>query len=435
MEIIVRRNDLVQGAPARPGDRGAEELHPDPLERPRGGARGRAAHLGHRPRRLAALRLRGPGRDRRARITLGAKKLYEIVRSLPESDVHLKVLPDAWATIECERVIFKMAGLPREDFPSLPDGKAERGSRDPGRRPAGAHRPHRLRHHRRGRPLLPGRRAARARQGRRRHGGDRRSPPRLRAAEGGAQGHREPTRVLVPRKAINELGRLLEGEESVRLPAGGEPPRLLRRGPDPRLQDGRGQFPAFEKVIAVTGDKTVAVDREALATAIRRVSLLSSERSRAVKLQPRDRPARAAPPPRRTWARPASRCAAEYAGGDVEIGFNAQYLLDFLAVAGTRDRGARAQGRGEPGGPAPGGDDGHRLPLRRHADAVLGRLLVWVRVLALRDLQEHPGAGVELDSGPERVRRPERPGQDLAPRGGGPPRPRPLLPDRRPREA
>ena len=57
-------------------------------------------------------------------VTLAAKKLYEILRSLPESDVRLEVQPDAWATIECERVVFRMAGLPREDFPTLPDGKA-----------------------------------------------------------------------------------------------------------------------------------------------------------------------------------------------------------------------------------------------------------------------------------------------------------------------
>src|SRR4026209_409965 len=60
-------------------------------------------------------------------ITLGAKQLHEIARSLPESDVKIKLLPDSWATIECERVTFKMAGLPREDFPSLPDVRARGG--------------------------------------------------------------------------------------------------------------------------------------------------------------------------------------------------------------------------------------------------------------------------------------------------------------------
>jgi DNA polymerase-3 subunit beta len=45
------------------------------------------------------------------KITLGAKKLHEIARSLPESDVHIKVLPEAWTEIECERSRFKMAGV------------------------------------------------------------------------------------------------------------------------------------------------------------------------------------------------------------------------------------------------------------------------------------------------------------------------------------
>ncbi|MGI9626424.1 MAG: DNA polymerase III subunit beta, partial [Longimicrobiales bacterium] len=47
-------------------------------------------------------------------VTLAAKKLYEILRSLPDSDVRIEVQADAWATIECERVVFRMAGLPRE---------------------------------------------------------------------------------------------------------------------------------------------------------------------------------------------------------------------------------------------------------------------------------------------------------------------------------
>src|SRR4029079_192030 len=40
-------------------------------------------------------------------ITLQAKKLYEITRSLPESEVRLRVLPDSWAAIDCEKVSFK----------------------------------------------------------------------------------------------------------------------------------------------------------------------------------------------------------------------------------------------------------------------------------------------------------------------------------------
>jgi DNA polymerase-3 subunit beta len=266
-------------------------------------------------------------------ITLGAKKLYEIARSLPESEIRLKVLPDSWATLECEQVSFKMAGLPREDFPSLPEGKAGKGVEIPAdvlrdliARTAFAITAEDARYYLAGALLVLDKDGAAmvATDGHRLSYAHRKAALKL----------TEPLRVLVPRKAIHELARLLEGEESavfqqaeghLVFAVGG---RLLAS------KTIEGQFPAFEKVIALTGDKTVALGRERLATAIRRVSLLSSERSRAVRLSLA--PGRldlAASSPDLGEARESLN--TEYQGGSVEIGFNAQYLLDFLGVAGT----------------------------------------------------------------------------------------------------
>jgi DNA polymerase-3 subunit beta len=92
-----------------------------------------------------------------------------------------------------------------------------------------------------------------------------------------------------------------------------------------------GQFPAFEKVIGVTGDKSVSLGREPLATALRRVSLLSSERSRAIRLSLQEGSLElAASSPDLGEAR--ESLPVEYTGGVVEIGFNAQYILEFLAA-------------------------------------------------------------------------------------------------------
>jgi DNA polymerase III subunit beta len=97
-----------------------------------------------------------------------------------------------------------------------------------------------------------------------------------------------------------------------------------------------GQFPAFEKVIAVAGDKTVSLSREKLGQAIRRVSLLSSERSRAVKLTlATGKLDLAASSPDLGEAR--ESLPVEYKGESVEIAFNAQYLLDFLGACGTEE--------------------------------------------------------------------------------------------------
>ena len=266
-------------------------------------------------------------------ITLAAKKLYEIVRSLPESDVRIKVLADSWATIDCERVSFKMAGLPREDFPTLPEGKPSKGVEIPAEllrdliaRTAFAITAEDARYYLAGALLLLDREGASmvATDGHRLSYAHRKAPLKL----------TEPQRVLVPRKAIQELARLLETEDSATFQ---QVDNHLVFSVGARVLSSKmieGQFPAFEKVIALTGDKVVALERERLATAIRRVSLLSSERSRAVRLTLGDgRLDLSASSPDLGEAK--ESLTAEYKGASVEIGFNAQYLLDFLAAAGT----------------------------------------------------------------------------------------------------
>jgi DNA polymerase III subunit beta len=266
-------------------------------------------------------------------ITLGAKKLYEIVRSLPESDVRIKVLPDSWATIDCERVSFKMAGLPREDFPTLPEGKASKGVEIPAEvlrdlisRTAFAITAEDARYYLAGALLLLDKDGASmvATDGHRLSYAQRKSPLKV----------TEPQRVLVPRKAIQELARLLETEDSATFQ---QVDNHLVFGVGTRVLSSKmieGQFPAFEKVIALTGDKKVDLHRDGLATAIRRVSLLSSERSRAVRLTLGDgKLDLSASSPDLGEAK--ESLSAEYKGAGVEIGFNAQYLLDFLAAAGT----------------------------------------------------------------------------------------------------
>ena len=93
-------------------------------------------------------------------------------------------------------------------------------------------------------------------------------------------------RVILPRKTLLELGRLLaEGEGDIRYERGENHlffdigGRLLIS----RMIDG--QFPAFERVIPKSNDKRVEFDRDRLTSAVKRVALLSNERSRAVKFQ------------------------------------------------------------------------------------------------------------------------------------------------------
>jgi len=299
-------------------------------------------------------------------VTLGAKKLYEIVRSLPESDVRIQVQKDAWATIECERIVFRMAGLPREDFPSLPEGKPAKAVEIPADmlrvlilRTKFAITAEDARYYLAGALLVldkdgavmvatDGHRLAYAQR-----------PAAMKVPEG--------MRVLIPRKAITELERLIEGEEAVAFQPGDGHLIFTAGGRTLASKMVEAQFPAYEKVVAVTGDKKVTVGREVLQSAIRRVSILSSERGRAVKLSLAEgRLEVSASSPELGEAR--ESLPVEFSGGEVEIGFNAQYLLDFLSVVGGDDvvlelKDAESQGLLRPAG----GDGDYRyvvMPMR-----------------------------------------------------------------------
>jgi DNA polymerase-3 subunit beta len=293
-------------------------------------------------------------------VTLSAKKLYEIVRSLPETDVSLKLEKDAWTRIRCDRSEFRIAGLPREDFPTLPDGKAARAVEIPSgllrtliQRTQFAITAEDARYYLAGALLVLDKESAAmvATDGHR----------LAWAQQKGALKLAEPSRVLVPRKAITELARLMEelgpdevvgfqqSDAHLVFTAGGR--RLASKMVE-------AQFPAFEKVIAVAGDKKLTLPREALLAAIKRVSLLSSERGRAVRLALESGKLEvSASSPELGEAREA--LPVEYTGEGTEIGFNAQYLLDFLQVVGTEQvqlelRDAESQGVLRPVGESEG---------------------------------------------------------------------------------
>ena len=90
--------------------------------------------------------------------------------------------------------------------------------------------------------------------------------------------------VILPRKTLNEIGRLLRRRRRrYPLRARREPPVLHRRRPAADFAEDRREFPAYERVIPKTNDKHIEFDRDRLTSAVQRVALLSNERSKAVK--------------------------------------------------------------------------------------------------------------------------------------------------------
>ena len=61
----------------------------------------------------------------KGKASVSAKKLYEIVRELPDETIHIQKKDNQWITLQCGKSIFNLAGLDPEEFPSLPTYQEE----------------------------------------------------------------------------------------------------------------------------------------------------------------------------------------------------------------------------------------------------------------------------------------------------------------------
>ena len=272
-------------------------------------------------------------------LTLPAKKLYEIIKALPETDIRIEENKSG-VKVAADRFDSRMQTLPREDFPSLPDATGAFTATLP--RDVMKHMVAKTQFAITGedtRYFLNGalfilRSDAMSLVATDGHRLALITVPRDKAKGKGKAGEEEE-RVILPRKTLLEMGRLLaEGEGDIQYERGENHlffdigGRLLIS----RMIDG--QFPAFERVIPKSNDKRVEFDRDRLTSAVKRVALLSNERSRAVKFQiDKGKVEIASSSPEFGEAKEA--IIVEYDGPPVTICFNAQYVLDFLGVVET----------------------------------------------------------------------------------------------------
>ena len=136
--------------------------------------------------------------------------------------------------------------------------------------------------------------------------------------------------VIVPRKAILELGRLL-GDVADDVTLAISPQQLKVELPDmhftSKLIDG--QFPNYERVLPVGGDKQVIAERDELKQALSRASILANDKHRSVKLNFSNNLLKATVTNQEQESAE-EELAVEYSGPDLEIAFNNAYLLDLL---------------------------------------------------------------------------------------------------------
>src|SRR5947208_8955099 len=142
-------------------------------------------------------------------------------------------------------------------------------------------------------------------------------------------------KAILPKKTLGELARLLaDGDDDIRYERGENHLFFDVGGRLLISQMIDGQFPAYERVIPKSNDKHIEFERDRLTNAVKRVALLSNERSRAVKFQiDTNKVDVTSSSPDLGEAR--ETLTVEYAGAAMQICFNAQYVLDFLSAVAT----------------------------------------------------------------------------------------------------
>jgi DNA polymerase III subunit beta len=138
-------------------------------------------------------------------------------------------------------------------------------------------------------------------------------------------------RALLPKKAMSEIQKLASDDPSKKIEFSGNDNHLFFKI-DKRLLLSRkltGNFPDYERVLPKEHPHMIILQRDELKAAIERVAQFADERSRAIRVQILKGELKVHSSISET-GESEETIPVEYTGPEVEIGFNAQYLLDFL---------------------------------------------------------------------------------------------------------
>lgn len=274
-------------------------------------------------------------------ITLSARKLYEILKELPNGEIELTVGANNWATIQSGKSQFKIVGLPSTEYPALPVIERE------GLTPlAGAGLANLIRKtifavgDNDARYILNGLLITL-------NVSDKKTTLRLVGTDGhrlavadqeisgsaGKEGPRE-IKAIIPKKAALEMRHLLEEGDGDPLIGFTKNLMIFRKSGlllTSRLMEGT--YPNYQQVIPKDKepDKRVTVSKPELEGALRRVAVLSRDKTNAVKVTfAAGKITLFSSNP--DFGEATEELPAQYKGESLTTGFNARYLLDVLGI-------------------------------------------------------------------------------------------------------
>jgi DNA polymerase-3 subunit beta len=266
--------------------------------------------------------------------TIPAKKLLELVRLLPEGEIRFKLLENHWVQITSDRKNYKLVGMAKDNFPAVPTFPHPLVS-IPAKilssliaKTVFAISMEESRYTLNGALLIlkPETISMVATDGHR---------LALADTDHSFTGLANEARTLVPKKAMTEIQRLAgEAGEDGQIEFARDDSYLFFQV-NSRLLISRvltGQFPNYEAVLPRDNNKKIVLERNEFSDAVRRVSQLADQRSHALKFSVSNEGVElSASSPE--YGEATENLDKEYTGDPLSIGFNGQYLLDFLSAA------------------------------------------------------------------------------------------------------
>jgi DNA polymerase III subunit beta len=291
----------------------------------------------------------------KGRASVSAKKLYEIVRELPEESIHIQKKDNHWIILQCGKSIFNLAGLDPEEFPSLPTYQEENFSmvstqliREMIEKTVFAASNEDSRYH------LNGVLFAQMKQ-------DGKEILRMVATDG----HRlslvdrenqeirgiEEKGIIIPKKGVLEIKKVMadragEAQIGVYFNTSHGFFKMGKSLTVIRLIDG--EFPEYEQVVPKGNDKKIVMGKEKMVSSLKRVSTMASERMEGVKLSFIKNSVEMSST-HQDFGDAKEEVEVVYEGPLLQVGFNARYLIEALNVIDSEEIIMELRDEGSPG--------------------------------------------------------------------------------------
>ena len=269
--------------------------------------------------------------------TIPARKLYDYIRLLPDGDVQIKLMDNHWVQIRAGRSNTKMVGMARANFPQVPEFPVGSGTKIPATSLRGmiaktifAISNEESRYTLNGALLIL-----------------KAESLAMVATDGHRLAHVEKTgenlqnitgerKILIPRKALQELMGLIANSDATEIDFADDEHQLYFRIGSRVLTSRKlsGNFPNYEAVLPRENTRFLVVRSEDLQGSIQRVAQFADERSGAIKLRLEQNELRISSSSNEA-GESEDIIETPYSFEPIAVGFNSQYMLDFLKAIGN----------------------------------------------------------------------------------------------------